>query len=241
MPAQSSFDIRSNYPVYAAPVENGGVVTPDLERDESFGVLLNSNATIADRPLAVDWIEVEPDSENGVAHVTHYLNRHGAYRMSRSLGAIGVGGNIVIGRNYQTIDSPMVSREHVQIHPVWVSAERQRMLGVQIMDLHSVNGSSLWRRGEGTADSSADTAQAEEASESPAERLMHKHGVEFKELELIDYGMLSNMITAHKGELTRSDKKGILLLVHPDKNVTGDPKRSHQLFLLAQRLLDLSL
>lgn len=217
--------------------------SPD-ERSQ-IGVLLSRSDT------KIDWLSVT----YGTARVEVGLNvnTNGKSTITEKRN-IPFGESYVFGRAGYPWVHEFVSREHVEITPVKRVLGKQAIgFGVMITDLDSTNGTSIWtpdsdeekggRRGSSSShqgDEKFDAAVDLEMIE--VENLEEKYGTEFSELEQIDYGILSTMIKSHPEALSsRKEKLKIVALIHPDRNITGDPKRSHQLYILALRILSIEL
>lgn len=211
-----------------------------------FGVLLNAGFTSTrdreQRPH--DWVDVSRDLSGEWANVSVHsgdtiLNQVAEARLHD-------GDSIIIGRRYQQLQGEYSSGRHVELTARRIGPK----MAVHALDLLSTNGTSIWTNGPTDANFPTNEHHEQPVSGTPfeeempdsvasAEDLMARYGQEFTNLELVDYGVLVVILSAHTGRLDKKDKQRISMKVHPDKNITGDAQRSHELYIIALRVLDL--
>lgn len=232
--------IVNKFPVRDGVLMNGKSSEYDLGDQpgrSGLGILLSRSDT-AGNWLDVAYGEGRLDvslniTERGISFVTERIK-------------LPTGEGRVFGKADRPWMSEYVSRVHVGITAV--------KYGVIVADLDSTNGSSVWvssvlDEGDYREDANPPFDQGDvrgNASSSPeiveVETLKERHGAEFPDLEQVDYGILSTMIKSYPGTFnSRREKLKIVALIHPDRNITGDAKRSHQLYILALKVLDIQL
>lgn len=235
--------IRNKFPIHKTTIGEGKEVrSEDLgEGTSSFGVLLNrSNPSF-------DWLDVRLGTD--VVNISLNLVE-GSKSTVVENAFLKAGETFTVGRNSHPLVRSEISRIHVDLTAInrQVGSYATKM-GVVVADVFSTNGTSIWtQEEENRSDKSYSSGRARNRQErsggdlTEIEGLEKKHGAEFPLLESIDYGILSTIIKSHPGRLdSRKDKLGVVQLIHPDRNITGDARRSHQLYILALKVLNIQL
>jgi hypothetical protein len=237
--------VSERYPIKGEVLRGDSVRLDAGPGAKQMGILLNTHDD------AIDWLDVTYTSE-----FLKYNYIPGGDRQNRSQNTrvIETGTSGAVGRD-ASFGSRYVSGEHLHID---CRSEVYRKAGKTVIERFvefkdvSTNGTSLWYPNMldeedtpqddnvGMNEEPMNETNSGETGLPEIDELANRYKSEFKELEYIDFGILHNIIKSHpKPFLSRKDKMTVISLIHPDRNLTGDENRNHQLYIVANRILGL--
>ncbi len=240
--------IVDKFPIREHVIRGDQVIkeTSPYESRPHVGVLLDRSNT------RVDWLDIAYGGGSQVDVALNVTTDNKSTVFDKV--SIREGEGHVFGRDAYPWIHDTVSREHVEVRSVRIIGQYAMRTGVVVTDLNSTNGTSIWvpsdpgdkkwHREEQTPfeEHRAEEGDATNPALLEVDALETKYGAEFSKLELVDYGILSTIIKSHPEALSsRKEKLKIIALIHPDRNITGNDARSHELYILALRVLNITL